>query len=276
MTVSGATLFEDFFQVNANYSDFIDADNDGIVTDFTANGGDGTFDLLYRGIGNGPFLRQQYRAIGSGNGFQELIDYGSVNGPGSSFNRPEYRQRWRPQCRQRAVRDGIGSFRGPATVDIATLDVPASWFVTDGPAPGVLGQRPEDRRADATPGYGNNPGRCNPVFAGVNEATQAGGQSNALKSLSPSSASPGTQTLNTNLGSPDANTLFETPDRALADRLRRQRRRGRSTPRPARRPSMATSRRASCSTSSSRAAPRAVRTSWRSPATPARAPATAR
>ena len=54
VTVSGATLFEDFFRVAANSSDFIDADNDGVITDFTANGGDGTVDILYGGIGNGP------------------------------------------------------------------------------------------------------------------------------------------------------------------------------------------------------------------------------
>ncbi|BAM05282.1 beta strand repeat-containing protein [Phycisphaera mikurensis] len=208
VTVTGATLFEEFFKVAANASDFIDADNDGVITDFTANGGVGTVDILYGGAN--PFFAQQYRAIGSGNGFQELINYGSVNGPGSSFAAINALNGGAPNVRNTGEVP-IGNFTGPATADIATLDVPASWFVTDTSAQGRWDLAPRTG-SGATPGYGNGQAVSNPVYGTTADPLQAGGQGNTLKSLTPSSnsAAPGTQTLNTNTGSPDANTLFET------------------------------------------------------------------
>jgi hypothetical protein len=215
VTISGATLFEPFFQTQASGNDFLDVDNDGVITNFDAF----TVDTIWNAGATGgspthtnPFANLQYRAIGSGNGLQELIDYGSVNGPvggGTTFPAMNAINGGAPN-----VRNGgdalIGTFTGPAIVDMSTTDVPTTWFVTDTNPGAYWGNAPVTAAAP-TAGYGNNPGLSNAVEADLTPSPfQAGGQSNKLKSLTPTGNSPGSTTLNLNTGSPDANTVYAT------------------------------------------------------------------
>ncbi|MEM7627694.1 MAG: hypothetical protein AAF333_19020, partial [Planctomycetota bacterium] len=204
VTISGATLFEPFFQTQASGNDFIDVDNDGLITDFNAL----TFDTLWNATGGNTGFSLQYRAIGSGNGFQELIDYGSVNGPGASFTAIDALNGGAPNVRN-ANSVPASSFTGPAVVDISTTDVPTTWFVTDTSAPGYWGSSPVTG-SGPTPGYGNNTAVSNSVYGPANATPlQDGGQSNLLKSVSPSSDSPGSTDLTLNTTQPNA--VFQTP-----------------------------------------------------------------
>ena len=205
-SISGATLGEPLFRSFAACNSFIDFDYDGIITDFTNCTGD---TLWLSGGTNGNFGQNlQYRAIGSGNGFQELIDYGSVNGPGLDWPTLDGINGGAPNNRNGSQGVPIANFTGPATVDISTTDVPTTWFVTDTRAGAKWDNAPFTAGAP-TAGYGNNPNVSNGVTTPTGDALQAGGQSNKLKSLSPTSNSPGSTTLTLDTSQPNA--VYQTP-----------------------------------------------------------------
>ncbi|MEM9250849.1 MAG: hypothetical protein AAGB29_00735, partial [Planctomycetota bacterium] len=207
VTITGATLFEPFFQTAASGNDAIDIDGDGVVTNFNA----GDIDTLWTNDGGNTGLNLQYRAVGSGNGLQELIDYGSVNGPAPSFAYIDNINGGAPNVRNGSSVGNPPAFTGPAISDMSTTDVPTTWFVTNTSAGAYWNLAPATGGA-ATSGYGNNPGVSRAVDGNlVPDPLQAGGQSNKLKSLTPTSDSPGSTTLNLNTGSPDANTIYATP-----------------------------------------------------------------
>ncbi|MEM0913386.1 MAG: hypothetical protein AAGK09_02135, partial [Planctomycetota bacterium] len=212
VTISGATLFQPYFESVASGNDFIDMDNDGVVTNFNAF----TVDTMWVGgaTGGSPthanaFANLQYRAIGSGNGLQELIDYGSVNGPGASFPAIDAINGGAPNVLNSFTPANINNFSGTAVVDMSTTDVPTTWFVTDTRTGAYWGNAPTTGGVP-TAGYGNNPGLSKQVTTPTGSPLQAGGESNKLKSLTPTGNSPGSTTLNLDTVSPDSNTIYAT------------------------------------------------------------------
>ncbi len=194
VNTTGATLFRGFYEANSQGSDAIDVDGDGITTDLDVP----TVDLLF------GFFNTQARGIGSGNGFQELVDFGGNNGPGAPWASGNYDSNDYATRNAGAVTPS-SAFTGDVIFDIASVDVPSSWFVTDTRAGAAWDNSPFTGGAP-TPGYGNSQITSNPVATG-NGALAGGGQSNQLKSLTPTG---GGTTLNLNQGSPDRQTLFDT------------------------------------------------------------------
>ncbi|MCG8365304.1 MAG: hypothetical protein MJA27_18485, partial [Pseudanabaenales cyanobacterium] len=146
VNTTGATLFRGFYEANSQGSDAIDADADGITTDLSVP----TVDLLF------GFFNTQARGIGSGNGFQELVDFGHNNGPASAaWSSGAY------DSNDYATRNGLAvtpstGFTGDVIFDIASVDVPSSWFVTNtnpGAAWDISPFQPGNTPRD---GYGNN------------------------------------------------------------------------------------------------------------------------
>ncbi|MEO0588187.1 MAG: hypothetical protein AAF078_11155, partial [Planctomycetota bacterium] len=210
VTITGATLFEPFFQTQASGNDFLDVDGDGLVTNFNAF----TVDTLWTGDGGNTGFNLQYRAVGSGNGLQELIDYGSVNGPvggGTTFAAIDAINGGAPNVLNGSTTGNPPSFSGPAISDMSTTDVPTTWFVTDTRAGAYWNNAPATPGGAPTAGYGNNPALSDAVAIPGGDALQAGGQSNKLKSLTPTVNSPGSTTLNLDTSAPDANTIYATP-----------------------------------------------------------------
>ena len=203
VSITGATLFEPFFRSTAAGNDVIDVDNDGLTTVFPTS-----VDTLWTSDGGNSGLNLQYRAIGSGNGFQELIDYGSVNGPGTDWATLDGINGGAPNNRNGSQGVSIATFSGPAIADISTTDVPTTWFVTD-TRPGANWNNAPFTGGAPTPGYGNNPAVSNAVTTPTGDALQAGGQSNKLKSLTPTSNSPGSTTLTLDTSLPNA--VYQTP-----------------------------------------------------------------
>ncbi len=204
---SGATLFSGFFESVSQGSDFIDMDGDGITTDLDIP----TVDLVFPNGGNPGVYNTQYVGVGSGNGFQNLVDYGYNNGPRADFFSGD------PFTRNGITISNTSAFTGEWYQDFAAVDVPSSWFVTDPRAGARWDASPFTPANAPTPGYGNSPiaSNANPLYSGMEIGNSggpvgAGGQSNALKSLPPSANSPGSTTLNLNQGSPDRQTLFDT------------------------------------------------------------------
>ncbi len=195
VNTTGATLFRGFYEANSQGSDAIDVDGDGITTDLSVP----DVDLLF------GFFNTQARGIGSGNGFQELVDFGGNNGPGAAWNTGNYDSNDYATRNAGAVTPS-GSFTGDVVFDIASVDVPSSWFVTD-TNPGATWDNSPFTGGAPTPGYGNSQISSNPVSTGTG-ALAGGGQSNQLKSLTPTGG--GGTTLNLNQGSPDRQTLFDT------------------------------------------------------------------
>ena len=86
---------------------------------------------------------------------------------------------------------------GGVRMDLAILDVPVTWFVTQ---PGTA----SPLATPVTTGYGNN----GAVARNPNGTPTASGGGNKLKSLT---SSDGAVVLNLNTASPDARTVFDTP-----------------------------------------------------------------
>ncbi|MBO6513873.1 MAG: hypothetical protein JJ974_07920, partial [Phycisphaerales bacterium] len=219
---SGATLLEALFKAPANTLDFIDADGDGITQEQLA-----PFDSTP------PFISNQhwqftYRVTGSGNGFAEMRDWGTVfateddldpmnltlnsdEADAAYFNTQLFVAAGITQgaadssnpgaTPYRTLDDGtfaITTMTGPGTgvqIDFSALDVPVSWFVINDSGDSQY------NRVPGAPGYGNNP----------RVATDGDGfeieQGNKLKTL----VSPNGVTFNTNVNSPDEFTIFDTP-----------------------------------------------------------------
>ncbi|MBL0921991.1 MAG: hypothetical protein IBJ10_07665 [Phycisphaerales bacterium] len=214
---SGATLLRNLLLAPAITNDFIDVDGDGITTPIP--------DQLAPYDVTPPFpanqwFHVQYRSVGSVNGLQELIDWGTsfatgangveissaVASEGAWNNRTFYVNAGVTQgdannnnpgaAPVRSLTDGsylVTTGNGPGTgirIDFAPLDVPTSWGVFyDG--------EPNPKAIPGDPGYGasqilsvNKDGTLvNPPF----------GQQLADLGV-----------LNTNVSAPDANTIFDT------------------------------------------------------------------
>ena len=219
---AGATLLEALFSSPANTLDFIDADGDGSTQEQLA-----PFDPAP------PFLSSQqwqftYRVVGSGNGFAEMRDWGTIFAVDSDlsannltlnsdeadaayYNTQLFIAAGMPQGAADSGNPGATPFRtltdgsfaittsdGAGTgiqIDFSALDVPVSWFVLNDSGSPIF------NRVPGAPGYGNNP----------RSATGLDGyevpQSNRLKVL----ASPNGINLNTNVNNPNEFTVFDTP-----------------------------------------------------------------
>ncbi len=219
---SGATLLEALFSAPANTLDFIDADGDGVTQEQLA-----PFDSIP------PFLSSQhwqftYRVTGSGNGFAEMRDWGTIfatdpdlSASNLTFNSDEADAAYfntqlfiaagvtqgaadndNPGATPfRTLTDGsyaITTLEGVGTgvqIDFSALDVPVAWFVLNDTGAPVF------NRVPGAPGYGNNP--RNAVDPDGFEISQG----NKLKTL----VSPNGITFNTNVNNPNEFTIFDTP-----------------------------------------------------------------
>jgi hypothetical protein len=217
---SGATLLEALFRAPANTLDFIDVDGDGIVQEQLA-----PFDASFPFNPN-QFWQFNYRVVGSGNGFAELRDWGTLyatapdldpsnltlssgRADAAYLNTQQYIAATVPQGAAnpnnpgaypfRTLTDGsyaitVGSGAGTGVqIDFNALDVPVSWFLITSGSPGF-------NRVPGGSGYGDNP-RV-PTDAAGNPVAF----SNKLRSL----VSPNGLTLNTNVSNPDDLTVYDT------------------------------------------------------------------
>jgi hypothetical protein len=167
VTISGATLFRDFFTAadsTARFSTDIDCD---------ATPGS-NLAPIWSGLGGTYWWVVQYRGIGSGNGLAEFVAYqcngdipNTVPSEGGWINRIPYGapggcddNGMDPSCCD------SGTPSCPPSVDIAVLDVPTAWFTVVGDE---VDASPD--RAPGEPGYGLNP------------HISCGGKSNHLKSF---------------------------------------------------------------------------------------------
>jgi len=223
VNVSGATLMENTIKAPASTNDFIDCDGDGTA------GSLGSFSIdQLAPFGINPFVAGerwiiQYRVVGSVNGFQELIDWGTsfAAGPDGAeisaltaslayFNRSLY------------ITAGVGSASffnasnpggapvrtdtgglyeatqstGAGTgvqIDVAPLDVPSRW-ASRSSGQADFGRKPGEA------GYGSNPAQT------VNKDGTQNGFDHLLASLG------GLNLFDAgNPGVADSNTLFDTP-----------------------------------------------------------------
>ncbi len=234
INASGATLLENFLKAPAATNDYFDVDGDGNAKKLGSLGADQLATLTYPNFGtqtsddswNGGSNAQssrwwvlQYRAVGSVNGFQELVDFGSTfvtsaDNVQINSNKATAAYHNRSQYITGQVLTGIGNAGNPGgapsvantttllaelnasatagiRIDLAPLDVPPAWAIFYAGTPSAL-RRPADA------GYGNDPKLtvANP-FSSV-----PGGDNNKLANI-------GSRNLNT--GSPDTNTIFGTP-----------------------------------------------------------------
>ncbi len=218
---SGATLLEALFRAPANTLDFIDVDGDGLVQEQLA-----PFDVTPPFLAN-QYIQFNYRVVGSGNGFSELRDWGTLfataadgdaanltlnssRADAAYINTQVYISATVPQGSANTNNPGAYPLRsltngtyssttstGAGTgvqIDFNALDVPVSWFLITPGMPGIS-------RVPGAAGYGDNP-RV-PTDASGNPVAYT----NKLKTL----VSPNGITLNTNTASPDEFTVFDTP-----------------------------------------------------------------
>lgn len=207
---SGATLFVDFLRVPQATNDFIDADGDGCYGFFDSDGDTirDRIDQLAPSARNG-FWVVQYRSIGSIEGFQEFIDFQTCG------DLPESPTSERgvintvdfcvagvplgPGCGDDTDGDSIANASGtpvcPTSVDFANTDVPGAYAIRVEPAlTNAWTLKPKQT------GYGANP------VTSKGKPAQTG-QSNKLATLTGACSTA----LNTNVASPDANTIYDTP-----------------------------------------------------------------
>ncbi len=218
INISGATLLKNYLKAPASTNDFLDCDNDGVIRDQLA-----PFDVTV------PFLSSQlwqvqYRAVGSLNGLQELVDYGrqyasgidGVEITGSAAaddamnNRTNYVVAGVVQNPPGGIANGLNPGAAPfrslkdgtyevslstdgnvagIQIDLAPIDVPTSWAVTS------AGPTPLWSRQPTQAGYGLNPREC------VNKDGTPANFNHLL-------VDPGT--INFNFGNPDGNTMYGT------------------------------------------------------------------
>ncbi len=180
---SGATLLENFLKSNAITNDYLDVDGDGVARVFGTNDQLAPFGLP-PALGHGKDLQWwifQYRAVGSVNGYQELLDYSDVWATGPDdvelfssqtskafHNRTQYINNgvsfnsiFNPGNPGAApVRSDMVTLQatysappfsspGGIRVDFAAIDVPALWAST---APGM----PHYASVPGQSGYGDN------------------------------------------------------------------------------------------------------------------------
>ncbi len=202
VNVSGATLFKAFFEAPASTNDFIDVDGNGYygyhsTPPFVEQLAD-DFAVPYATWT--PYWGVMYRGVGSGTGLAELVNYYNKQ-PGMEMTVPAdqcdiNRTRWCSASGGVVAPGNLANPGGcpfvPATIDIAVMDVPTTWFITQsGTGSPIWGAKP------LTSGYGNNAVK-----------SYDGNQSNKLKSLTGTVAPINTL----NLNSPaDVHTVVDTP-----------------------------------------------------------------
>ena len=219
---SGATLLENFLKAPAATNDYFDVDGNGIARAL----GTGTQQLAQFGLPPGApdqFWVIQYRAVGSVNGFQELVDFGrtfvttadnvdifSSRASKAFHNRTQYITNGassnaifnalnpgaapvRSTMPAGFLQTPTATFTNPPTggirIDMAPVDVPSVWAVQAAGGTPSLGLLPGQS------GYGTNPRLA------VNKDGTATTFGNFLASLG---------TANLNVSSPDENTIFDT------------------------------------------------------------------
>jgi hypothetical protein len=195
INISGATLFADFFQAPASTNDYIDVDGDGQSGFFYYPPYVEQLAATYSTSGWSSYWAVIYRGVGSGTGLSDLVTWHS-NKPevfsdlstpsdNSCINRILYCATggvWQPIAN---MSEPGGCPIDPCCIDIAAMDVPTTWFVYNGTnSDATWNKKPTQT------GYGRNP-----------QKSWSGTQSNQLKTLG---------NLNTNVTSPDANTVFDT------------------------------------------------------------------
>ena len=204
VNISGATLFRDFFFSPASTNDYIDANGDGFFgfDQSTPPFVDQLAPLYGYPSWNGWWL-VQYRGVGSVNGLGEFIDFqlqglipdylpnddGIINhtlfaadgAPSGSY----------PAC------NGSNTPECPTSIDMAVLDVPTKWAVRAGAV--------EDAAWSRNPtesGYGH----CQiPSDDGMVSNLQV-----LARNSDPNDPNSQMVYLNTDTGTPDANTVFDT------------------------------------------------------------------
>ncbi|MFM9996421.1 MAG: hypothetical protein ACKVU4_11555 [Phycisphaerales bacterium] len=231
INLSGATLLENFIKAPAATNDYFDIDGDGAcrncipaVTDQLAPFG------LPPAPGTPPanqFWMVHYRAVGSVNGFQELVDFGRIFATGADgveifssvaskafHNRTQYvsngvssnaifnagnpggapvRSTMPAGFNQQPEATYAGPPNGSAggiRIDAAPVDVPSVWAVQ---APGGTAGY---NLTPGTPGYGTNPKQA------LNKDGTPANFGHLLANLG---------TANINTAAPDVNTIFDTP-----------------------------------------------------------------
>ncbi|MEL7472464.1 MAG: dockerin type I repeat-containing protein [Planctomycetota bacterium] len=235
INLSGATAQSSFFRADAVTNDFIDADDDMETGEQLANASTTTFELLLPDLSNAEFNDWwvlDYRAVGSGNGVRELLAWGrrgvfatmpdgmnenfngvtldsgttseatynrvfyisgaSVSSPGNSANpgaKPV-----RQDTTTFAATTSTGANTG-IHIDVATADVPFSWFVQ------TAGSGEPVTQPGGT-GYGSNPRTA--VNKDGSDALDTSNNPQTNQVTDPSAFG-----LNTNIFSPDANTVFD-------------------------------------------------------------------
>ena len=216
INISGATLLENLVKAPASTNDYLDVDGDGFAGIFS-NGPDqlAPYDVAP------PFLASQrwivqYRVVGSVNGFQELLDYGTsfvtTNGdPTSELSIIEASLGYNNSVLYINAGVGTGDYNpanpggapnrsdtttllgtwapfstpaiGGLRIDLAPLDVPTTWAIT------YPGGTPDYARRPAQLGYGLNPTVSldktgNPAVNGAaTDASQTGGLNSLLAVL---------------------------------------------------------------------------------------------
>ena len=233
VNISGATLFKDFFTKPASTNDFINVDFDQVWADpnpwtcydepcawvdfagFIKCPCDYTsyVDQLAPAFdppGSCAFPATtewivNYRGVGSGNGLADLRDW-ALNGVVPTTPPADYGYINTTIYGQTGACVGVpgcGAQHSNCTplaylqtsIDMAVMDVPTSWFVTQ-PGTPHYGRKPGD------PGYGLNPTNSWSCCPG-------GSESNKLKSLC-DPGNPG-NCLNINVANPDERTVYDTP-----------------------------------------------------------------
>ncbi len=202
VSVSGATLFEAFFQTQGSTNDFIDANNNG-VSGFN-NGSPDQLAPDHTVQGSNPWWHVYYRGVGSGNGLKEMVrsNLERING---TVPHPVgiYTGEGDPAIHNRVdVTDLNGNgvagdgpdmlLDGQTHIDIGVMDVPTKWFNTASGVP-TAAKGPVFAAKPTQTGYGDNP------------MTSTHGQANTLKNLEWNGDS-----LNTNTDDPDNRTVFDT------------------------------------------------------------------
>lgn len=226
---AGATLFVDFFRAPASTNDFIDADGDGIVgpidtnsdgipdtADQLANSSVGSWNNFGAAAARTWFLLQ-YRSVGSVRGFEEFIEWHicgdlpeDIPSERGIINRADFAVTgvvtWvgpPNSCVDDTDGDGIANFSGtpycPESIDFANTDVETTWAVQGTSGAAIWSATPTGA------GYGQNPS----VSGGAAGQT---GESNMLPTLALDCDGNGSidGSLNVNIVSPDAGTIYDT------------------------------------------------------------------
>jgi hypothetical protein len=197
INISGATLFKTYFTAPAGTNDFIDANNDGVF------GFSFTPPYVQQLAGSDfttAYWKVQFRAVGSGNGLKDMVNYYN-RAPGMELGLPTdqstiNRAIWWTTAGQSPYNPANPGQcpLAPPSIDIAVMDVPTTWFITQGTSiDAAWNKKP------LVSGYGMNA-----------QKDWSGNQSNQLKNLSSSVGSP-SYSLNVNTSSPDNKTVFDSP-----------------------------------------------------------------